>query len=190
MSKKNSTKDDPSPDNPNIENPDQKKTTDNGAESGAPDELKKFKHDYLYLRAEFDNYKRRSTKERAELIKFGSEPLAKEILNILDVFELALSSEVTPENIDSFKKGMDMTYGQLQQSLERFNITKFGSLGDKFDPQLHEALSSLPSSDFEPEHICQVFKNGFKFHDKVIRPAQVVVASAPTEPPPGEETKE
>lgn len=143
--------------------------------------LEKFKNDFLYLKAEFDNYKRRSIKERSDLIKYGSEPLVSEILNVLDVFDMALSQEVTPENIDGFKEGMDMTYKQFHQSLEKFNIVEIGKVGDEFDPNKHEALTQEPSADVGDGCVLRIFKKGYRFHDKIIRPAQVVVATKPAE---------
>lgn len=144
-------------------------------------ELEKYKSDYLYLKAEFDNFKRRSIKERSDLIKYGSEPFVMELLSVLDVFDMALENDVTAENIDSFKQGMEMTQVQMKQSLEKFNILEIGKTGDTFDPNIHEALSNEPTAEVSEGCISRVFKKGYKFHDRVIRPAQVVVATKPQE---------
>ena len=139
-------------------------------------ELQSYKNQYLYLKAEFDNYRKRSLKERSDLIKYGSQQLAMEILNVLDVFEMALSGKANAENVESFKQGFEMTYHQLKQGLEKFDIMEFGQAGEDFNPSLHDAVSSEVSSQFAPGKITQIFKKGYKFHDKIIRAAQVVVA--------------
>lgn len=145
--------------------------------SNEMNELKKYKQEYLYLQAEFDNFRKRTVKERAELIKYGSEALAHELLNVLDVFDMAVATEVTAENLDSFKQGMDMTYSQLNDCLKRFGIEENSKPGDVFDPILHEAIGQEESEDLEEGQITKVFKKGYRFHEKNLRPAQVIVSS-------------
>ena len=137
------------------------------------------KDEYLYLRAEFENFKRQAIKERSDLVKFGNERLIVELLNVLDIFDSALQTDITPESIESFKKGMEMTASELRSLLGRYGVTCIDPSGQPFDPSLHEALSSEPTASVEPGHISQVFKKAYKLHDRVIRPAQVVVAKEP-----------
>lgn len=144
-------------------------------------ECEKHKNDYLYLRAEFENYKRNVIKERQELLRFGSERLIVEILNVLDNFERALENKVTPENLNTFIKGVEMTHSELKSALGKFGVTEIPSLGQPFDPNLHEALSSEGSASIKPGHISRVFKKPYKLHDKVIRPGQVIVAKEQVE---------
>ena len=139
------------------------------------------KQELLYLKAEFDNFRKRAIKERSDLIKYGPERLAVEILNVMDIFDMALNQEVTSENIDSFKQGMEMTHNQLVSSLKKFGIEEVNPLGQAFDPNAHEALSNEPTNKYPEGHVSQVFKKGYKFYDKLIRPAQVVVAVPPME---------
>jgi len=144
------------------------------------DELKgqveKLKNDYLYLRAEFDNYKRNVIKERADLLKYGSERLLVEILGVLDNFERALEIQATPENLATYTKGIEMTQQELKNVLQKFGVAEVPSQGLPFNPAIHEALSSEETSAVSPGHIARVFKKPYKLHDKVIRPGQVVVA--------------
>ena len=154
-----------------------------GVEKNANSELaalksdcEKFKNDYLYLRAEFENYKRNVLKERQELLKFGSERLLVEILGVLDNFERALEIKVTPESISTFVKGVEMTQVELKNALAKFGVTEVSSMGQAFDPNMHEALSSEESASVKPGHISRVFKKPYKLHDRIIRPGQVVVA--------------
>ena len=139
-------------------------------------ELLKFKHDYLYLAAEFENYKKNAIKERSDLRRFGAERLAVDILEVVDVFEKALATEVTADNFDSFRKGIELTATQLKAALAKNSIEEIPALGRAFDPAIFQALSSEVSADLPPGHISRVFRKPYKLHDRVIRHGQVVVA--------------
>ncbi len=139
-------------------------------------EVEKFKNEYLYLRAEFDNFKRQTIKERSDLRKYGAERLVVDLLNILDVFETALSTDLNPETMQTFRKGIDMTASELRSVLGRHGIEEIPSHGKAFDPAVHEALSSEESSEIAEGHVTRVFKKPYKLHDRVIRHGQVVVA--------------
>jgi molecular chaperone GrpE len=141
-------------------------------------EAEKFKNEYLYLRAEFENFKKQTIKERSDLRKYGSERLAADLLNVLDIFETALSTEVTAETVQNFRKGIEMTATELRSVLNRHGVSEIPSKGQVFDPALHEALSSEETNESAPGTITQVFKKAYKLHDRVIRPGQVVVAKA------------
>lgn len=143
------------------------------ADSG---ESTRWKNDYLYLRAEFDNYKKQMIKERSDLVKYGSERLILALLDVLDIFDRALATEVTPENMNGFVDGVRLTSEELRNTLGRFGVSGHDPSGEAFDPTLHEALSSEETNQILPGHITQVFKRAYKLHDRVIRPAQVVVA--------------
>ncbi len=146
------------------------------SEDALREDLTKAKNEYLYLRAEFDNYRRQATKERSDLIRFAGERLAKDLLDTLDIFDSALAAEVTEANFKNFVSGIELTAQQLRSTLAKHQITELPSQGVMFDPNLHEALSSEVTSTVPPGHISRVFKKAYKFHDKMIRPAQVVVA--------------
>ncbi len=139
-------------------------------------QLDKANKDYLYLRAEFDNYRRQAIKERSDMLKYGGERLAKDLLDTLDIFETALAGEVSADNFQNFVTGIQMTAQQLRATLQKHGINEVPSAGVAFDPMMHEALSS-EATDAVPEgHISQVFKKAYKYHDKILRPGQVVVA--------------
>jgi molecular chaperone GrpE len=156
-----------------------------GAGAAGSDELKaqaeKWKNDYLYLRAEFDTYKRNAIKERSEIQKYGSERVLVEVLNILDNFERALAVKVSPENIDTYVKGVEMTAHELRNLVAKFGVSEVPCHGQAFDPSFHEALSSEETQEVPEGHISKVLKKPYKLHDKVIRPGQVIVAKKPTE---------
>ena len=140
------------------------------------EQAEKYKNDGLYLRAEFDNYRRNMIKERSDLLKFGSERLVKDLLSVLDNFERALEAKLTAENMAAFKQGVEMTAADLKNLLQKHGVTEMPTQGHNFDPNLHEALSSEATDKLESGKILRVFQKAYKLHDKLIRPAQVVVA--------------
>lgn len=154
--------------------------TDSSADSATgpslADELAKSKNDFLYLYAEFENYKKQAIKERADLRRFGAERLVVDLLNVLDIFDTALAMELTPETAASFRKGIEMTASELKATLQRHGVEEIHAMGVPFDPSVHEALSSEESADLPPGHVSRVFKKPYKLHDRLIRPGQVVVA--------------
>ena len=139
-------------------------------------EAEKYKNDLLYLKAEFDNYKRQSIKERSDLQKYGAERFVKDLLPILDNFERALIMKVTAENFASFVKGIEMTSSEIKSLLGKHAIVEVPAEGQPFDPSIHESLSAEATDKVPPGYIARVFQKPYKFHEKVIRTGQVVVA--------------
>ena len=138
-------------------------------------ELTKVKNDFLYLAAEFENYKKQAIKERSDMRKYGAERLIVDLLSVLDIFDTALTSELNSQNLESFKKGLELTAAELRATLQRHGVVEMHSEGT-FDPNVHEALSSEETDQVPPGNIVRVFKKPFKLHDRVIRPGQVSVA--------------
>lgn len=143
------------------------------------EQAEKFKNDFLYLRAEFENYKRNAIKERSELAKYGAERLIRDFLDVMDNFERALSMEVGPENYKTFQQGVQMTAQELRAMLTKHGVQEAKVEGLPFDPLTQEALSSEPTDKVPEGNVLRVFKKAYKLHDKVLRPAQVVVAKKP-----------
>lgn len=139
----------------------------------------KYKNEYLYLRAEFDNFRKNSIKERSDYLKYGSERLLVEVLGVLDNFERALETKINNENFSTYAKGVEMTAAELKTVLKNFGVTDVASHGAPFDPMIHEALGSEPTADVPAGHVVRVYKKPYKLHDKLIRPGQVVIASKP-----------
>lgn len=146
----------------------------------ALEEAAKWKNEFLYLKAEFENYKRHAIKERSELLKFGAERVARDILEVVDNFERALQVKVSPDTFQNFKVGVEMTAKELKDLLTKHGIHEIPSEGQSFNPAHHEAISSEPTTSVPVGHIARVFKKPYKLHDKVIRMGQVVVATAPS----------
>lgn len=155
-------------------------------ETGASSELSsaladaaKWKNEYLYLRADFDNYKKSVIKERSDMLKYGSERVFTELLEIVDNFERALETDVTKDNFESLVKGIKLIHGEIKSVLGRFGVQELPAMGLKFDPNIHNALSTEPTDAVPPGHISQVFKKPYKLHDRIIRPGHVVIAVEP-----------
>lgn len=141
-------------------------------------EADKFKNEFLYLRAEFENYKKQAIKERSDLRKYGAERLIVDLLGVLDIFDTALSTPATPDTVDSFRKGVEMTAEELKNVLRRHGVEEATSPNQTFDPNVYEALSTEETDAVPPGNITKVFKKAYKFHDRVVRPGQVIVARA------------
>ncbi|MDR2337219.1 MAG: nucleotide exchange factor GrpE [Deltaproteobacteria bacterium] len=130
---------------------------------------------YLRTVAELENYKKRAIKERAELIKYSGENLARDILNVIDDLERALNN--TESGIDeNFVTGVKMIYNNFISVLKQYQITTEQTVGEKFDPQKHEAMSMVPTDEYEPGVVMEEIRKLYLFKDKVLRVGQVVVA--------------
>lgn len=149
------------------------------AESPEAAELQKWKNDYLYLRADFDNYKKSVIKERSDLLKYGSERVFVDLLEVVDNFDRALNVEITKDNLDSVLKGIRLIHDEMKAVLTRFGVQELPALGQKFDPNIHNALSTEPTDKFPSGHISQVFKKPYKLYERTIRPGHVVIAVEP-----------
>lgn len=141
----------------------------------------KWKNDFLYLRAEFDNYKKHALKERSDLLKFGSERVVRDLLDVMDNFERALQAkpavDATAEAmLQTMHQGLELIAKEFKEVMTKHGVQEVPSQGMPFDPTVHEALSSEPSSTVPEGHIARVFKKPYKLYDKLVRVGQVVVA--------------
>jgi molecular chaperone GrpE len=143
------------------------------------DQAEKYKNEFLYMRAEFENYKRNAIKERSELAKYGAERLIRDFLDVQDNFERALEMKVGPENFQAFLQGVQMTAKDLKSMLTKHGVQELKVEGQPFDPNSQEALSSESSTEVPAGNVLRVFKKAYKLHDKILRPAQVIVAKKP-----------
>jgi molecular chaperone GrpE len=133
-------------------------------------------HDlWLRAKAESENFRKRSQTEIANAHKFALESFATELLAVKDSLEAALASDSgTPEGL---KAGVELTLRQLSTVFEKFNVKEINPLAEKFDPHRHQALSTV-ESDAEPNSVVQVLQKGYLLHERVIRPALVIVSKA------------
>ena len=142
-------------------------------------ELENYKKEHLYLRAELENFKQNSIKERGQLIKYGAERLARDLVGVLDIFEKALSLEVNDKNLKSYKEGVELTAKELKKVLNANGIKEIDSLKKKFNPDLHEAMTEIETIETPDQCVHEVFTKGYQYHDRLLRPAQVIVAKVP-----------
>lgn len=147
----------------------------------AQEEAAKWKNDFLYLRAEFDNYKKHAIKERSDLVKYGAERLLRDVLEVVDNFDRALQVKISADTMQTYAQGIEMTAKSLKDLLAKHGLVEIQTDLMPFDPNMHEALSSEESASVTPGHILKTYKKAYKLYDKVIRPAQVIVAKAVTQ---------
>ncbi len=133
---------------------------------------------YLRLYAEFDNFKRRTTKERIDLLQTAGKEVIQSLLPVLDDFERALRSMESSSDITSVKEGISLVHGKLKNILNQKGLKEMESIGTVFNADLHEAITNVPSpsEDLKGKVIDEVEK-GYYLNDKVIRFAKVVVGS-------------
>ena len=132
-------------------------------------------HDsYLRLAAEYDNYRKRSQKEKDNLYTEIRSETVEKFLPVYDNLERALKQETADE---AYKKGVEMTMNQLKTVLEKLGITEIEALGQPFDPALHNAVMHIEDENFGENTVAEVFQAGFRLGDKVVRFAMVKVAN-------------
>jgi len=134
----------------------------------------------LRTRAEFENYKKRMERERADTIKFCNENLIRDMLPIVDNLEMALKhgENSSPNNSKPLVEGVEMVLNQLMKSLEKFGVTSFSSVGEKFDPNRHEAMMQVESDEHEVNSVVSEFRKGYFLKDRLLRPAKVTVTAS------------
>ena len=138
------------------------------------EKLKEKEKEYLYLRAEYDNFRRRSAKEKTEAYSKAKADAAEKFLPVYDNLERALQHGSEDE---AFLKGVEMTMNQLKQVLESLDIHPIEAVGQPFDPNLHNAVMHIDDPELGENVVAACFQTGFKMGDKVIRFAMVQVAN-------------
>ncbi len=138
-------------------------------------------HDrYLRTYADFENYRKRMQRDLADFKKYANEQMARELLSVVDHLALAIQHAVEAgENSEGLRQGVELVYKQLHDVLEKFGIQSFSAKGEPFDPAKHDAVMQ-EATDAVPENtVVQVFREGYLYHDKVLRHAQVSVSKKP-----------
>lgn len=143
-------------------------------------EIAKLKDAFLRSKAEQENIRRRAEKDVSNGRKFAVEGFAKEMINVYDSLKLAMATEVAAdadEAVKSIHEGVSITLKQLQSAFAKFSLAEIApEMGDKLDPNLHQAMTLVESADVESGCILNVIQSGFQLHDRLLRPAMVVVA--------------
>lgn len=136
-------------------------------------QLEEAKAQVLYVKAEGENIRRRAMDDIDKARKFALEKFSNELLAVKDSLDAALKIEAT--EVQSYKEGVDLTAKQLASVFEKFNIVEINPVGEKFDPNKHQAISMLENSG-EPNTVISVLQKGYTLNDRVLRPALVMVA--------------
>jgi molecular chaperone GrpE len=131
----------------------------------------------LRVSAEFENYKKRTSRELEEFRKFANQSLIKEMLSVVDNLELAMNSTNGHKTIDQgLLQGLDMTHKEILKVFEKFNVKPIEAKGQAFDPAFHEAVMQEETDEFEENTVINELQKGYLIHDRLLRPSMVVVA--------------
>ncbi len=143
------------------------------------EELQEQKDKYLRLMAEFDNYKRRTSKEYERLVESANEHLMRDIIEVRENFERALSMTDENHEFTKFLEGMTLIFNKLEENLKKNGLTVFTDVGDEFDPAIHDAMMKIPNSEIPEDHIIEIYEKGYTLKNHVIKHAKVIVSSGP-----------
>lgn len=153
----------------------EEKSEEAAEESAAEKELSDTKDRLLRITAEYANFRKRSEKEKQDAYVFAKSETIKELLPVIDNLERALASE--SEDYDSLKKGVEITFNSLVDTLGKLGVEIFGAPGEEFNPNLHNAVMHIEDENYKNGEIVDVFQKGYKINDKIIRPAMVKSAN-------------
>ena len=141
-------------------------------------DAEKLRDEWLRAKAETENVRRRSQEDVAKAHRFGIEGFASALLAVKDSLDAALT--VQNPSVESFKEGVEITARQLDSAFEKFSLKAIDPQGEKFDPHRHQAISQVDAPDKEPNTVVTVLQKGYLLHDRVLRPALVVVSKHPS----------
>jgi molecular chaperone GrpE len=133
---------------------------------------------FLRASADLENYKKRVSKEKADLIRYGNEELIKELLPVIDNLERALEHTSSEGAQEGIVDGVAMTLQLFLGILQRFGVTPIAVEGEPFDPTKHEAVMEQPTDDYNPGHVVAELQKGYLLNDRLVRPAKVAVAKS------------
>jgi molecular chaperone GrpE len=143
----------------------------------------------LRVSADFENYKKRASREMEEFRKYANQSLLKEMLSVVDNLELAINSSNDGKNADkNLIEGLNLTLNEILRVFEKFNVTPIEAQGKTFDPAYHEAVMREETDDYPENIVISEFQKGYLIHDRLLRPAMVVVAVPKTKARKDEET--
>lgn len=148
--------------------------TDEAQLTASERQAKEYYERLLRLTAEFDNYKKRMAREKADFLRYANETLIKDLLESLDNLERALSHEAE-DGMTGLAEGVRMTLKMLLDTLARHGVQPVEAIGKPFDPNFHEAVSNAAAEDVENNHVVEEYQRGYLLHDRLLRPAMVQI---------------
>jgi molecular chaperone GrpE len=144
---------------------------------------------YLRLAAEFENFKKRTAREFSEVMRTANVRIIRELVEIQDNFERALTAEAGSHNLEAFREGVELIYNQLTGLLEKEQVKKIEAIGKPFDPNLHEAMMQSESEEYDEGIVCGEIQKGYTIGDRVVRHARVIVSTGPANTEVNESTE-
>ena len=160
-----------------AQEPDEETPAGPGTMDEARAEISDLSERLLRLQADFENFRKRAQREKDEARQFANQSLIEKQLPILDNFEMALAAAKDAD--PALRDGVQMIYDQLLGILRDSGVETSDATGEDFDPNLHEAISQQESTDAEPGTVVEQVQRGYRLHERLVRPARVVVAKAP-----------
>ena len=142
-------------------------------------DLDRFRDLAMRSQADFENYKKRCVREKEEAIKYANKTLLEKLISIVDHFELGLEAARGEGEKSPIYSGMSLVLKQLQDFLAENGLQPIDAVGQKFDPNMHEAIAHQPSNEVPEEHVISQTRRGYRFKDRLLRPSTVVVSSGP-----------
>ncbi len=156
----------------------EKELTDAEKLEAANEEIAQLKDKYLRQVAEFDNYRKRTLKEKTELILNGGEKVLSALLPILDDFDRAIANIQKSDDVNALKEGVELIAGKLNKTLASQGLQKMDTIGKPFDTDYHEAIALVPAQDEDKKNlVMDCVQPGYMLNDKVLRHAKVVVGN-------------
>lgn len=156
--------------------PEEENNSENNELEKTKAELETLNNQYIRLAADFDNYRKRQVQEREALLKYGAQECMKKIIEVVDNFDRAQQAIEKIDDIEKMKESFQVLNKQLMDSLTKLGLEQIKSVGEKFDPNLHEAVMQTQTEEYPEETIINELQKGYKLGDKVLRPAMVAVA--------------
>jgi len=163
---------------------------DSSDESSLQSERDQYYEQWKRTQAELENFRKRAQREMELAVKYSDVGLIRDLLPALDNLTRSVQAAEQTGNVEELLQGLQMILSQFDQVLVSHSATPIKTVGEPFDPNLHEALQQIPTAEHPPMTVLQEIERGYVLHDRVIRPGKVLVASAPPQPEQGNEGPE
>ena len=154
-------------------------TLESEAVAAAQQEVARIRDAMLRMQAETENTRKRLTRELERSRKLALERFMKDLLDVRDSLERGLEIDAESATVESLVEGQQLTLKMLSKVMQDHNLELIDPAGQPFDPELHEAMTVLPSADHDENTVIEVLQKGFRLHDRLVRPARVVVSRKP-----------
>ena len=149
-------------------------------------ELEEMRNKFLYLQADYQNYRKRTAKDIADARVYGAAGVLEPFLTVYDFLNMAKAAAEKSDNIESIRQGLNMILGEYVKALDENGVKKITTVGSKFNPELHEAVANEPSDTVPEGEILREWSGGYQYGSRLLRPARVVVSAGPAPAPEGE----